>query len=111
MKISGIGTTTLVVRGRSRINDDVEYNVSEDPIEAMSFIAVALATHSEIKLIRAPIEFLEVELEVLKNMNAKFEKSPEYLSANGRTRLVDLTIKKAPIKLFIIARSHIFCTI
>ena len=97
VKISGIGTTTLVVRGRSRINDDVEYNVSEDPIEAMSFIAVALATHSEIKLIRAPIEFLEVELEVLKNMNAKFEKSPEYLSANGRTRLVDLTIKKSEL--------------
>ena len=81
VKISGIGTTTLVVRGRSRINDDVEYNVSEDPIEAMSFIAVALATHSE----------------VLKNMNAKFEKSPEYLSANGRTRLVDLTIKKSEL--------------
>ena len=97
VKISGIGTTTLVVRGRSRINDDVEYNVSEDPIEAMSFIAVALATHSEIKLIRAPIEFLEIELEVLKNMNAKFEKSPEYLSANGRTRLVDLTIKKSEL--------------
>ena len=97
VKISGIGTTTLVVRGRSRINDDVEYNVSEDPIEAMSFIAVALATHSEIKLIRAPIEFLEVELEVLKNMNAKFEKTPEYLSANGRTRLVDLTIKKSEL--------------
>ena len=97
VKVSGIGTTTLVVRGRSRINDDVEYNVSEDPIEAMSFIAVALATHSEIKLIRAPIEFLEVELEVLKNMNAKFEKSPEYLSANGRTRLVDLTIKKSEL--------------
>lgn len=97
VKISGIGTTTLVVRGRSRINDDVEYNVSEDPIEAMSFIAVALATHSEIKLLRAPIEFLEIELEVLKNMNAKFEKSPEYLSANGRTRLVDLTIKKSEL--------------
>ncbi len=97
VKISGIGTTTLVVRGRSRINDDVEYNVSEDPIEAMSFIAVALATHSEIKLLRAPIEFLEIELEVLKNMNAKFEKSEEYLSANGRTRLVDLTIKKSEL--------------
>ena len=97
VKISGIGTTTLVVRGRSRINEDVEYNVSEDPIEAMSFIAAALVTHSEIKLIRAPIEFLEIELEVLKNMNAKFEKSEEYLSANGRTRLIDLTIKKSEL--------------
>ena len=97
VKISGIGTTTLVVRGRSRINEDVEYSVSEDPIEAMSFIAAALVTHSEIKLIRAPIEFLEIELEVLKNMNAKYEKSEEYLSANGRTRLIDLTIKKSDL--------------
>ncbi len=95
VKISGIGTTTLKVYGRSRFDLDVDYNISEDPIEAMSFIAAALATHSEITLLRAPIEFLEVELEVLKSMHAKFEKSPEYASVNGRTRLVDLTIKKS----------------
>ncbi|MCR5832762.1 MAG: UDP-N-acetylglucosamine 1-carboxyvinyltransferase [Candidatus Saccharibacteria bacterium] len=97
VKISGIGTTTLVVRGRQRFNSDVEYYISEDPIEAMSFIAAAFATHSEITLLRAPIEFLEVELEVLKNMNAKFEISEEYLSNNGRTRLVDLTVKKSDL--------------
>ena len=95
VKISGIGTTTLVVRGRSRFNMDVDYNISEDPIEAMSFIAAALVTNSEITLMRAPIEFLEIELEVLKNMNANFVKSEEYLSGNGKTRLVDLTIKKS----------------
>ena len=97
VKISGIGTTRLVVRGRSEIDDDVEYNVSEDPIEAMSFIAAAIATHSEITLRRAPIEFLEIELEVLKSMNAHIEKSAEYLSTNERTRLVDLTIKKSDL--------------
>lgn len=95
VKISGIGTTTLTVYGRSRIDTDVDYHLSEDPIEAMSFIAAALVTHSEITLLRAPIEFLEIELEVLKNMHADFVKSPEYLSANGRTRLIDLTIKKS----------------
>ena len=97
VKITGIGTTTLTVKGRSEINMDMDYNLSEDPIEAMSFIAAAYATHSEITLRRAPIEFLEVELEILKSMNAKFEKSEEYLSANGRTRLVDLTIKKSDL--------------
>ena len=97
VKISGIGTTTLVVKGRSRINEDVEYNLSEDPIEAMSFIAAALVTKSEITILRAPIEFLEIELEILKSMNAKYEKSAEYLSANGRTRLIDLTIKKSDL--------------
>jgi len=92
VKIDGIGTTNLTVHGLKEINTDVEYSPSEDPIEAMSFIAAGLATHSEIKVCRAPIEFLEIELEVLKSMNAKFKKSPEYLAANGRTRLVDLTI-------------------
>lgn len=95
VKIEGIGTTKLTVYGRPRFNVDVDYNLSEDPIEAMSFIAAALVTNSEITICRAPIEFLEIELEVLKNMNANFEKSQEYHSANGRTRLVDLTIKKS----------------
>ena len=96
-KISGVGTTRLTIQGRSFFDNDVDYCISEDPIEAMSFIAVALVTNSEITLMRAPIEFLEIELEVLKNMNAKFEMSEEYYSANGRTRLVDLTIKKSEL--------------
>lgn len=95
VKISGIGTTTLRLTGRPDFNLDVDYNLSEDPIEAMSFIAAGLVTNSEIKLTRVPIEFLEIELEVLKNMHANYEKSEEYLSANGRTRLIDLTIKKS----------------
>ena len=97
VKIDGVGTTTLKVRGRSEINENVEYTVSEDPIEAMSFIAAGLATKSEIKILRAPIEFLEIELEVLKSMNARIEKSEEYLSTNERTRLVDLTIHKSDL--------------
>lgn len=95
VKISGIGTTTLVVQGCPLIETDIDYHLSEDPIEAMTFIAAALVTHSEITLTRAPIEFLEIELETLRGMQAKIEKSPEYLSRNNRTRLVDLTIKKS----------------
>ena len=95
VKISGIGTTRLTIEGRANFDMEVDYHLSEDPIEAMSFIAAALVTNSEISIMRAPIEFLEIELEVLKNMNMKYEKSEEYLSANGRTRLVDLVIKKS----------------
>ena len=97
VKIEDIGTTTLTITGREKINEDVDYYPSEDPIEAMSFISVALATHSEIKILRAPIEFLEIELEVLKSMDAEIIKSPEYLSNNGRTRLTDLTVKKSDL--------------
>ena len=97
VKISGIGTTKLIVQGKTQFNLDTEYYLSEDPIEAMSFIAAALVTKSEMTILRAPIEFLEIELEVLKNMNAKITKSPEYYSLNKQTRLVDLTIKKSDL--------------
>lgn len=97
VKIEGIGTTTLTVRGMSEFDMDVDYHVSEDPIEAMSFIAAGLVTKSEIQIMRAPIEFLEIELEVLKSMGARIDKSPEYVSTNGRTRLVDLVVKKSEL--------------
>ena len=62
VKIEGIGTTTLKVTGLNSIRKDVEYAPSEDPIEAMSFIAAGIVTKSEITIERAPIEFLEIEL-------------------------------------------------
>ncbi len=97
VRIKGIGSTTLVVRGQAEINTDVEYTPAEDPIEAMSFIAAALVTKSNITIKRAPIEFLEVELEILQSMGAEIERSPEYYSNNGRTRLVDLKVKKSDL--------------
>lgn len=95
VRIQGIGSTTLKVVGKAEINTDVEYSPAEDPIEAMSFIAVALVTKSNLTIRRAPVEFLEIELEVLKSMGAIIERSPEYYSANGRTRLVDLKVRKS----------------
>lgn len=97
VRIRGIGTTTLRVTGQQEIDTNVEYSPAEDPIEAMSFIAVALVTKSNLTIERAPIEFLEVELEVLKAMGARIARSPEYYSANGRTRLVDLMVHKSEL--------------
>lgn len=97
VKIRGIGSTTLVIHGKQEINVDVDYSPAEDPIEAMSFIAVALVTKSCLTIRRAPIEFLEIELEILKSMGAKIDRSPEYYSANGRTRIVDLKIHKSKL--------------
>lgn len=97
VKIRGIGTTKLTVWGKSEINVDTEYAISEDPIEAMSFLAAGLVTNSEIKIYRAPIEFLEIELEILKNMGAKFQLSGEYKSRNERTRLVDILLQKSEL--------------
>ncbi|MDQ3383550.1 MAG: UDP-N-acetylglucosamine 1-carboxyvinyltransferase [Actinomycetota bacterium] len=88
--IQGIGTTTLTVHGVAEIDMDVEYSPSEDPIEAMSLLAAAVVTGSEITIKRVPIEFMEIELAVLDTMGLKCELSQEYCSANEHTRLVDL---------------------
>ncbi len=96
--IEGVGTTTLKVRGVRAIKRDVEYSPSEDPIEAMSFIAAATVTNSEITVKRAPIEFLEIELAILAGMGLKFELSDEYPAGNGKTRLVDISLKRSSLK-------------
>ena len=91
VRIDGIGTTTLTVTGCSVIDVDVEYSPSEDPIEAMSLLAAAVVTGSEITIRRAPIEFLEIELALLEEMGFRYQRSEEYTAANGQTRLVDIT--------------------
>ncbi|MER7070695.1 UDP-N-acetylglucosamine 1-carboxyvinyltransferase [Terrabacter sp. NPDC000476] len=97
VRIDGIGTTTLTVHGVAEIDVDVEYSPSEDPIEAMSLIAAAVVTDSAITIRRVPIEFIEIELATLDGMGMKYDLSPEYASANGKTRLVDLTTIPGPL--------------
>jgi UDP-N-acetylglucosamine 1-carboxyvinyltransferase len=98
IRIEGIGTTTLVVHGKPEIDMNVEHYNSEDPIESMFFISAAIVTQSTLTIARAPIEFLELELEKLKRMGQKYKLSKTYLSKNNRTRLVDITIFPSKLK-------------
>lgn len=95
VQIEGIGTTVLRITGKPQIDQDIEYYPSEDPIEAMSFIAAGVITNSEITIKRAPIEFLELELAILEEMGLEFELTEEYAARNGYTRLVDINLKKS----------------
>jgi len=97
VKIKGIGTSTLEVRGKKKLKKNVSYEISEDPIEAMFFISLAITTKSELIIKRCPIEFLELELLKLKKMNQQFEILRKYKAKNKKTRLVD--IKIIPSKL------------
>ncbi len=54
-------------------------------------------TKSEITVRRCPIEFLEVEFAVLDEMGQALELSEEYRSRNGKTRLVDVTVKPSEL--------------
>ncbi len=92
VKIEGIGTTVLTVHGLDRINQPIEWWLSEDPIESMMFIAAAVTTRSELTIRRSPIRFLELELLKLKQMGLKIKKSKIYLAKNGRTELADITV-------------------
>ncbi len=98
VKIEGIGTTVLRITGKKEIRENIEYEIGEDPIEAMSFMAAALVTNSEITIKRAPIEFLELEIATLEEMGLNYTMTPEYSARNGRTRLVDVTIHPSKLK-------------
>ena len=97
VKIEGIGTTTLRITGKSSINKNIDYYPSEDPIEAMSFVAAAVVTESQLTIKRAPIEFLEIEMATLAGMGLDYSLSAEYLADNEHTRLVDIEVRPSQL--------------
>lgn len=98
VKIEGVGSTNLKVHGVKEINMDVEYHNSEDPIESMMFLSVAITTGSKLTIERCPIDFLSLELTKLEAMGLKYKQSKVYLSKNNKTKLVDLTVFPSKLK-------------
>jgi UDP-N-acetylglucosamine 1-carboxyvinyltransferase len=92
VKIEGIGSSTLRIRGVRHIKKNVSYSPSEDPVEAMTFLAAAVVTNSSITIKRAPIDFLDLELLKLEKMGLRFNISEYYKADNGKTDLVDIKI-------------------
>lgn len=90
VKIEGIGTTTLTIYGKEKIDEPVTYYLSEDPIESMFFLAVSAVTKSGITIKRCPIDFLELELLKLQKMGFKYKILKKYKALNERTNLVDI---------------------
>ncbi|MGB4076598.1 MAG: UDP-N-acetylglucosamine 1-carboxyvinyltransferase, partial [Minisyncoccia bacterium] len=100
IQVEGIGTTTLVIHGISECTKDVAYTVGEDPTDAMFFIAAAATTHSALALSRVPIEFLEVELQVLEKMGLSFRIEDQGVSENGITKLANLYLEPSELQAF-----------
>jgi UDP-N-acetylglucosamine 1-carboxyvinyltransferase len=100
VKIEGIGTSTLIIHGMNHeFKKDIVYAPSEDPIEAMFFVATALTTNSKISIKRVPVDFMSLELLKLTKMGATITKTPTYKANNGFTDLVDITVEKHDGKL------------
>ena len=98
VEITGIGTTTLAIRGVPSIACDACYTLSEDPIESMFFIAAAILTNSRIRINRCPIDFLEMELLKLEKMGFKYQILKRYAAANGKTKLIDLETRAGTLR-------------
>ncbi len=94
VKIEGIGTSTLKIRGVKEARRNITYYPTEDPIESMTFVAAAVATNSELTVKRAPIEFLELELLKMEKMGLKVDISKHYKANNGHSLLADITVHK-----------------
>ncbi|MCX6807311.1 MAG: UDP-N-acetylglucosamine 1-carboxyvinyltransferase, partial [Patescibacteria group bacterium] len=95
-KISGIGTTVLSIEGVKKLKP-ITYHIINDPIEAMSFIAMAATTNSEITIKGIPKSFLELELEKLKRMNWKYKIIRKYKSPSGNFDFIDICTKKSKL--------------
>lgn len=98
VKIEGIGTTTMIVHGKSNINANVTYSPSEDPIESMLFLSIAAVTKSSLIIRRCPIAFLELELLKMNKMGFKYDIVKRYKADNGYTDLVDIQTHPSDLK-------------
>lgn len=91
-KISGIGTTTLTIGGVSKLHPLASYPIMPDPIVAMTYISVAIATDSHLTVSNCPLEFLELELCKLEVMGQKYKILNKRKSANGQFAVADIEI-------------------
>lgn len=89
-KIDGIGSTTLKITGVRKLRSVPNYHIMPDPIEAMSFFSLAIATRSPLTIKNCPLDFLELELEKLSVMGQKYKLLKRRLSENGKFVIVDV---------------------
>ncbi|MDB5164964.1 MAG: UDP-N-acetylglucosamine 1-carboxyvinyltransferase [Candidatus Saccharibacteria bacterium] len=94
VKIDGIGSQFLTVKGVPHIKKNITYALTEDPIEAMFFITAAVVTDSKIVIKRVPYIWIGLELLKLEKMGLKYKLSEPYKASNGIVDLADLTIEK-----------------
>lgn len=91
-KISGIGSTTLIIEGVKNLRAGLVYPIMPDPIVAMTYISIGVVTGSSITIKNCPIDFLELELLKLSKMGQKFSINNTRRSKNGEFEVVDIQL-------------------
>lgn len=91
-KIKGVGTTTLVITGIKSLKSVTGYYLSPDPVDAMAWISLAIATKSSLVIKNCPLDFLELELLKLKVMGQEYKLVNKRFSQNKKLRVADIKI-------------------
>ncbi len=77
-KISGIGTTTIVIEGVAKLHG-AQIEIIPDSNEAASFITLAAATHGDIKITNLNPNFLDDFLLTMRKMKVNFEVGSDFV--------------------------------
>jgi len=91
-KISGIGTDTIVIDGVRKLNP-INYTVIPDRIEAGTFVALAIATKSLLKITKCRTQDLEAFLSIINKMGVDFEKGEDYILVKNSNNLKEVNIE------------------
>ncbi len=81
--IAGIGTHTLTIEGVKKLQP-TEYTVMPDPLELGTFIVLAAALHSEIRIENAVPDFLQLPIKKFEEIGVAFEYADRRPAQNGK---------------------------
>jgi UDP-N-acetylglucosamine 1-carboxyvinyltransferase len=95
-KISGIGTSTLVIDGVKELTGG-KYSVMSDRIEAGTYLAAGVATRGRVKVKSISAHFMTATLDVFKAMGAEVNLGDDWIEVNMRGRRpTAVSFKTAP---------------
>ncbi|PKL72728.1 UDP-N-acetylglucosamine 1-carboxyvinyltransferase [Candidatus Kuenenbacteria bacterium HGW-Kuenenbacteria-1] len=78
-KISGAGTSTIIIEGVNKLLAKDVFNIIPDRIEAGTFAIMAAATKSDILIKNCDPNHLEIPLLMLKKIGVNFETKKDYI--------------------------------
>lgn len=93
--IEGIGTGTIRIRGVKALRG-TEYKVIPDPVNAMTYIIMGLATKSTITVADIRSDHLDVPLETLLSAGARFDIQENFITLKNSGPLKALRIQTRP---------------
>ncbi len=93
VKIKGLGTHVLNIKGKTNLKG-AEWEIMPDPIEMGTFAAMAAGLNSEILIKNFAPEFLETEMEKMKDAGIEFKIIKAARSKKNWYQKTDLLVKK-----------------